>query len=504
MAHDTRPGRNDPCPCGSGKKYKRCCLLARDRIEAARAQVRQTEGRVVGRILEWVEEQFGPELVEGAWADYLPEDGQDADAPSADSHAELEGAFIPWFLFNWIPDLVLGPEDGEETDSEAWEELDDEPPPLAILFAAAHENALEPQEIDFIREACSRPFGFHQILSVEPGQSLRLKELLTGEECLVRELTASRTAQRGEIVYARTLTLHGVSVMFGCAVQPLPPRFAQPLLQLRDALREQHANIGVEALHALADPLRETYWAHVAALRQSALPILSNTDGELIEPTTLRFTIDASPEETLRALAPLAFGHELQDLLEAAERDSGGSITRAEIPWCKPGNAAHAHWDNTVLGTLTIEPGRLGAEVNSKARAQRLRAELENRLGERARFESETTQTMEELRADLGRSSAGGSAEKAARDAQARSLESQPEVQALLATYREEHWRDWLDHPLPALADQTPREAARSEAGRERLETLFLEFEWYAQRGDNPLAPDIPALRRALGLPEPA
>jgi uncharacterized protein len=26
----TRPkvGRNDPCPCGSGRKYKRCCLAA--------------------------------------------------------------------------------------------------------------------------------------------------------------------------------------------------------------------------------------------------------------------------------------------------------------------------------------------------------------------------------------------------------------------------------------------------------------------------------------------
>ncbi len=21
-----RAGRNDPCPCGSGKKYKKCCL----------------------------------------------------------------------------------------------------------------------------------------------------------------------------------------------------------------------------------------------------------------------------------------------------------------------------------------------------------------------------------------------------------------------------------------------------------------------------------------------
>ncbi len=23
---DAEPGRNDPCPCGSGKKYKQCCL----------------------------------------------------------------------------------------------------------------------------------------------------------------------------------------------------------------------------------------------------------------------------------------------------------------------------------------------------------------------------------------------------------------------------------------------------------------------------------------------
>jgi len=22
---ETAPGRNDPCPCGSGKKYKKCC-----------------------------------------------------------------------------------------------------------------------------------------------------------------------------------------------------------------------------------------------------------------------------------------------------------------------------------------------------------------------------------------------------------------------------------------------------------------------------------------------
>ena len=29
VRHDERVGRNDPCPCGSGKKYKKCCLHKR-------------------------------------------------------------------------------------------------------------------------------------------------------------------------------------------------------------------------------------------------------------------------------------------------------------------------------------------------------------------------------------------------------------------------------------------------------------------------------------------
>ncbi len=26
MVSESKSGRNDPCPCGSGKKYKQCCL----------------------------------------------------------------------------------------------------------------------------------------------------------------------------------------------------------------------------------------------------------------------------------------------------------------------------------------------------------------------------------------------------------------------------------------------------------------------------------------------
>jgi len=30
-----RIGRNDPCSCGSGKKYKHCCALKGDRLSLA-------------------------------------------------------------------------------------------------------------------------------------------------------------------------------------------------------------------------------------------------------------------------------------------------------------------------------------------------------------------------------------------------------------------------------------------------------------------------------------
>ena len=40
-----KAGRNDPCPCGSGAKYKRCCLLKEDaaRQESAAEAAEQAE-----------------------------------------------------------------------------------------------------------------------------------------------------------------------------------------------------------------------------------------------------------------------------------------------------------------------------------------------------------------------------------------------------------------------------------------------------------------------------
>jgi tetratricopeptide (TPR) repeat protein len=38
-----KAGRNDPCPCGSGKKYKKCCLPMHEADESQRAAEQQAE-----------------------------------------------------------------------------------------------------------------------------------------------------------------------------------------------------------------------------------------------------------------------------------------------------------------------------------------------------------------------------------------------------------------------------------------------------------------------------
>ena len=48
-----KPGRNDFCPCGSGNKYKKCCLPkeeAAERKQLAKAEARRLESAAAHRL----------------------------------------------------------------------------------------------------------------------------------------------------------------------------------------------------------------------------------------------------------------------------------------------------------------------------------------------------------------------------------------------------------------------------------------------------------------------
>lgn len=147
-------GRNDPCPCGSGKKYKRCCaekVEQRVRPEEAWLQdpewlkIRRTEGEVVDAVLSFAAKRYGKGILEEAFLEFSLGGEYDARKPY------MESAVIPWFLFNWIPGRE---EDGEHPGVKRPQE------PLALTYLRENGARLDDYKKAFIRGVCNQPFSF--------------------------------------------------------------------------------------------------------------------------------------------------------------------------------------------------------------------------------------------------------------------------------------------------------------------------------------------------------
>jgi Protein of unknown function (DUF2384) len=69
----------------------------------------------------------------------------------------------------------------------------------------------------------------------------------------------------------------------------------------------------------------------------------------------------------------------------------------------------------------------------------------------------------------------------------------------LLRQVKADHWRRWLDQPIPALGGASPRQAARSPDQRAALELLLKEAEHMESRQDG-TGFDLSSVRRELGL----
>jgi len=62
-------------------------------------------------------------------------------------------------------------------------------------------------------------------------------------------------------------------------------------------------------------------------------------------------------------------------------------------------------------------------------------------------------------------------------------------------------WDSWVDSPVPALGNLTPREAVNDPVGREKLDGLFLHFEsMNRSQGIHEFSPDIAKLKKILGI----
>jgi hypothetical protein len=485
-----KTSRNDPCPCGSGKKYKRCCLTnnqAAQLIDNEWRRLRQIEGEMVHLLLHMTHDLFGDDFLEQAWQEYTSVSREPIPLEEA---PEAGTSFVPWAVFDYVPRSENG-ETGEQPKL-----------PMALSFLLVANDELEPDEKQFIVEMSEQPYSFWSVQEVEPGKSLKLKDIFTHTERTVKELQASEVLGKGDIVYTRVLSLGSVAIMVGLAPFPFPPGYHFDFLEAREILFGRRLKITLHDLSACEPLLRQLYCSQRHRLLNPVVPVLQNTDGDPLEFVKLTYRLNYPPQTVFEKLCSLNSLESGEDLLNDAELDDSGVLRKVAFSWMAQGNKMHRSWDNTILGNITIENEQLVIEVNSAKRSQKIQKEIARRLGDGTVLQDSATESMEQKLAETRAGKDTEAQQRAAEEQEA--LMALPEVQAQMKEMAKQRWENWLDEPLPVLQGKTPKQAARSAAGRERLEALLIDFERSAESLDPIFAPDVKELRRLLKLSSPA
>ena len=361
-------GRNDPCPCGSGKKYKHCCLREEQRVayESPWRKQHEASDRLTSELMRFVRAEFDGVLPE-VWQDF----NQDTFPPAIDDFPGETQIFMPFFLFDWDPDRPVRSRAKRR-----------KPGIVAQAFLEKRVHRLGDLERTILDLSIYTPLSFYEVLQCKPGFGMRLRDIFLGTEVEVEEHAGSQSMQPGSIVYAQLCRLPEVTALSRLAPYALRPGLKAELVELRAWMRrkaaKQNRELGEADLVLHEEKLREQYLNARDAM--FAPPILTNTDGDLFHLHTLRYEV-GSAQVAFDALAPLAWGQTKEDLQEEAEMNADGSLRSAHIDWRKPGNAIHKNWDNTILGYMNIEGRSLTVDVNSAKRAEKIRQEIEKRLG---------------------------------------------------------------------------------------------------------------------------
>ena len=74
------------------------------------------------------------------------------------------------------------------------------------------------------------------------------------------------------------------------------------------------------------------------------------------------------------------------------------------------------------------------------------------------------------------------------------------EANRILREFKEKHYTEWIDYPLPALDGETPREAVRTKEDRGRVDLLLKKCENSEARSPAEEQFDFTGIRKKLGL----
>ena len=450
--------RNSMCPCGSGLKYKRCCLAAAERAK----QGSRLDDEVAQRIQDWASRVLSDEI--GAALEQFAGRERVMD----DTDVQI---FTTWFHNDRELRCGVTPAERYVVRSEL----------------AADERAVAS------RIAAAR-LGIHRVLAVEPGVSLLLEDVVSGGRVEVLSGNVSRDAVRWDILIGRVMdgdppTLWG------------PARVLEPADEL--GLIAELERLAGESVSSMRDRAAHLFRVHALELmryrppRWDLEPSFFTVEGDPIVQGSATWSVRDLREvrERFRVLGRLAPDDPLEmDITAPRDR------LAAERPQLPDGaiviEASAGDLDTISVATLRLEGEHLSVEAMSEERLDHAIDIVAWDFDQLVELCHREVVPIEPLLAEHRRASSR---------AGKRSSSGLPpaEERRIVAGFMTEYTRKWLDEPHPQLGGCTPRHAAAGEH-RADLVSLVRGLEnrsERARRDGEPFA-DVAWIREELELDE--
>jgi hypothetical protein len=482
-------GRNDPCPCGSELKYKKCCL---DKSSAQAKpldffwhKLHSSRNELIQVILKHARTVYGGESINQAWCEFH---GWNDDI--FDPESDELPLFMPWFFYNWT---VFSFDEG------ILDTAPDDTPPAKSLLNSKQGRYLEALQREYIEECLKAPFSFFDIVSCQPGQGFQLKDIFTGKVFDVVEKMGSEHARIGDIVFGKAVTIQNLTTMEAMASFFIKPKHKDLILQLRKDLEQTTKPITIEILRDFEIELIDLYQEFYDHFLNPPMPSFSNTDGDPFVPQKVFFEIP-SAQKAFELLADLNFIEAPEGLLKSAVFDDQKNLMQVNFAWLKKGNKRHKAWSNTVFGHIFIDKTSLRVEVNSEKRGKLFRKIFSEKFGDTGRYKSTVVESLESKLGEGNKTQVHPQKSEAVKETL--QIENHPELQATLKKVMTQHWDNWVNEKVPALNNKTPIQAVKTKDGREMTHALLTQFEREAIDRPRPGADlkTFKKIREKLGL----
>ena len=213
--------RNDPCPCGSGRKYKQCCMARDQAVQVRGLSLRRDDELLSARLMAYGQRPVHFVDMRSAFSRFWNGDFT-LDAAQALGPGIID-PFLEWYLYDY------------RTTQERQR--------LIELFVAEEGQRLPAPLRALLAEREGAYLSLYGIEAVEPGGRMEIGDLLVGGFSEVEDAGLARLAMPGDILLGRRLgDGERARLSRGTVLLPgvLGPGLAAVAKQAYGAYRDEH------------------------------------------------------------------------------------------------------------------------------------------------------------------------------------------------------------------------------------------------------------------------